>query len=84
MFFFLKVACPNITGSVQPFRMNTYYPSSSGALTYDALATLGYATAGAIDTTGKVTIDASKSNSIYGKSNTVQPPSLILNYAIKY
>ena len=28
--------------------------------------------------------DASKSNSIYGKSNTVQPPASIVNYFIKY
>ena len=28
--------------------------------------------------------DASKSNSIYNKSNTVQPNSLIFNYIIKY
>lgn len=29
-------------------------------------------------------IDASKSNSIYGNSNTVQPPSIVMNYIIKY
>jgi hypothetical protein len=31
-----------------------------------------------------LTFNASNSNSIYGKSNTVQPPSLVLNYMIKY
>ena len=29
-------------------------------------------------------LDASKSNSIYGKSSTVQPPASIVNYFIKY
>ena len=31
-----------------------------------------------------VNIDASRSSSVYGKYNTVQPPSLVLNYMIKY
>lgn len=32
---------------------------------------------------GLITFDASKSNSIYGNSNTVQPPSICLTYIIK-
>ena len=32
----------------------------------------------------QVSFDASKSNSIYDNSETVQPSSLILNYIIKY
>ena len=28
--------------------------------------------------------DASLSNSIYGNSNTVQPPAVVMNYIIKY
>ena len=31
-----------------------------------------------------IRIDASRSSSIYGKSNTVQPPASIVNYFIKY
>jgi microcystin-dependent protein len=31
-----------------------------------------------------VTFDASRSNSIYGASNTVQPPALTARYIIKY
>lgn len=33
--------------------------------------------------TNTISIDASKSSSVYGKSNTVQPPALILGYYIK-
>ncbi len=31
-----------------------------------------------------IRIDASRSSSIYGKSNTVQPPASLVNYFIKY
>lgn len=31
-----------------------------------------------------LSFDASRSSSIYGKSNTVQPPALIINWFIKY
>ena len=34
--------------------------------------------------TGTIVFDASKSNSIYGNSDTVQPPSICMNYIIKY
>ena len=33
---------------------------------------------------GNISLDASRSNSIYGNSNTVQPPSVVMNYIIKY
>ena len=37
--------------------------------------------AGVIDACG---FDASRASSIYGKSNTVQPPAVCVNYIIKY
>ena len=33
---------------------------------------------------GEITLDASRSNSIYGNSTTVQPPALTMRYIIKY
>lgn len=39
---------------------------------------------GGSDPAWKITLDASKSNSIYGKSNTVQPEALSLLPIIKY
>ena len=33
---------------------------------------------------GLIAFDASRSNTIYGKSTTVQPPAMIVNYFIKY
>ena len=34
--------------------------------------------------TGVIVINASRSNSIYGNSDTVQPPAVVMNYIIKY
>ena len=31
-----------------------------------------------------ISFNTSRSNSIYGNSNTVQPPSVVMNYIIKY
>ena len=33
---------------------------------------------------GGFSLDASRSNSIYGNSDTVQPPAVVMNYIIKY
>lgn len=33
---------------------------------------------------GNITFNASKSNAIYGNSNTVQPPALAAKFLIKY
>ena len=38
---------------------------------------------GNMDSYGEVSFDASKSNAIYGNSDTVQPPSVVLLYIIK-
>ena len=43
--------------------------------------------AGEFDTksrTGIINLNASRSNSIYGNSDTVQPPAIVMNYIIKY
>ena len=77
---------PNITGSIYNF---LYFQDSgnSGAMysgnmfenpesSYSAPHTPG--------TWGSIAFDASKSNSIYGSSSTVQPPALTMRYYIKY
>lgn len=86
MFFFLKFACPNITGWTLSANTTNSDPAYySGALSTQDIAlyrvtnsgTLGYAK-------NQLNLDASKSNPIYGNSSTVQPQSLILNAIIKY
>lgn len=39
---------------------------------------------GNTDSYGEVSFNASRSNSIYGNSDTVQPPAVVMNYIIKY
>ena len=46
----------------------------------DTNSTLG----GAVSNLDRIGLDASRSSSIYGASNTVQPPALVLLPQIKY
>jgi microcystin-dependent protein len=71
---------PNITGQVN--LCGAWYGISSSG----ALYTSGTSNApSGNDTTGTgVYFNASRSNSIYGNSSTVQPPALCLNFIIKY
>jgi microcystin-dependent protein len=71
---------PNITGTF--YHDTNAKAGLSGAFTYKGTGRQNLAN----DTptnSGLVTFDASKSNSIYGNSNTVQPPAVCLNYIIK-
>ena len=86
-FGYIEAGLPNITGS---FRVTNQWPSNnrvaSGAF---QLPTGVYGTnmAGNGGTTAEgfdYSIDASKINSVYGDSNTVQPPSVKVIFIIKY
>ena len=70
---------PNITGW---FGAEGGKRDAKGALSIESYSSWsygGYAAAG-----HKVTLNASRSSSIYGNSTTVQPNSLIFYYIIKY
>ena len=84
---------PNIVGSVT-FR-KSYSGTSAYAAIYDNTGSLvdggdGSAAGGnELSSQGggagqKLNIDASRSNAIYGSSDTVQPPALTMQYIIKY
>ena len=72
---------PNITGSAA----NTAFwnASNSGALAFVSNGSM-CSVAGSEHDQGNITIDASKSSSIYGGSTTVQPKSLTVRAIIKY
>lgn len=70
---------PNITGSFS----NAPAYSAGGAFTSEINANQAIAS-GSYYNTYTTTFDASKSNSIYGNSNTVQPPAVTMRYIIKY
>lgn len=75
----ISAGLPNITGS---------YPVTQGFNTSSAGALYGDGTitgASGVDNNGSILrIDASRVNSIYGASDTVQPPTISLTPQIKF
>ena len=85
----IAAGLPNITGSAFSAGLGREATTSTFTGAF-ATSTEGNATVqgGADNTAGKfngtLRIDASKSNSIYGKSTTVQPPSKGVHVCIRY
>lgn len=81
----IKAGLPNITGTNHPYGVEAAYSAYSvyeGAfyLSSETGATNGYNhTVNSAQGVAKIKFDASKSNSIYGSSTTVQPPALAVN-----
>ena len=75
---------PNITGKVGRYNLNTTY--AEGALTYSDNQEIDVPFQPGVNhaTYTNIALDASRSNSIYGNSTTVQPPALTTRYIIKY
>ena len=70
---------PNITGW---FGAEGGKRDAKGAFSIESYSSWSY---GSYTAAGhKVTLNASRSSSIYGNSTTVQPNSLIFDYIIKY
>ena len=77
----MQAGLPNITGKAGYFRSGTW--ESEGALTSDgAVARVAASGWTAEGNNALVTLDASKSNSVYGRSDTVQPNSIKYPYII--
>lgn len=75
-----EAGLPNITASVYTDRSR--FSSSSGAF---YIVNSGTQERGGIGSgNGTLNFDASRSSSIYGKSSTVQPPSTLVRFLIKY
>ena len=80
----IEAGLPNITGTAYNILMGLNdTPYGSGALDADKTGNEGVSGSN-YNRRGNITFNASKSNTIYGKSNTVQPPAIIVNYFIKY
>lgn len=76
-----EAGLPNITGT---FYHDTNATSSlSGAFSYTRGSFINLQNDAVNKNSGYVSFDASKSNPIYGNSNTVQPPALTMVYIIK-
>lgn len=77
-----EAGLPNILGSFNAqITDGLTTPSSSGALYHAGQGSNGFFGAG---TGYRIQFDASRSNPIYGNSDTVQPPAITMNVFIKY
>ena len=76
----LAAGLPNITGNMH---IQADIPEATGALYITSTNNTGQRSDGN-QNGDRFAFDASRSNSIYGKSDTVQPPALTMRYCIKY
>lgn len=74
---------PNITGKAIGMISSESGNSGTGAIRFDQKGNY-FSTATAKYDNKAISFDASKSNSIYGASTTIQPPALTMRYIIKY
>ena len=75
----IEAGLPNITGD-STASSETYYGSNSGCFYLNGLRA---STDGHKFKVSSVSFDASRSNSIYGRSSTVQPPALVVNIWVR-
>ena len=79
---YIEAGLPNINGFLPSIFGWNATSSPTGAFTAEQKGGAGYS-AGS-DNKWDITFNASRSNSIYGNSNTVQPPAITVNVLIKY
>lgn len=81
----IEAGLPNITGSVSTGGSYSTYNLTGVFLGSTNGGGTGATHASAYNgQTQHLKFDASNSNAIYGKSTTVQPPAIVVNYFIKY
>ena len=81
-----QAGLPNITGNFNAqgnSNAGRFTDKASGAF-YTNTPYSGNVNSGVGDISGGYSFDASRTNSIYGKSNTVQPPALQMIPQIRY
>ncbi len=84
---YLNAGLPNITGNITNFMKGLYYADGAIVQEMEQTENIGAVLKeyGSPQNPYKMfRLDASRSNSIYGSSNTVQPPALTLLPCIKY
>ena len=81
----IEPGLPNITGKFSAYEFTAYSNSSvrgEGALYPTGEAWFG-GNKGSSDQSAVLGLDASRSNALYGKSSTVQPPALVVNIWVR-
>ena len=82
----MQAGLPNITGNTNTLHVQPLAAiwSGNGALGLQHDAVAEGVNNGAANAATKITFNAGLSNAIYGASNTVQPPALVLIPQIKF
>ena len=81
---YLSAGLPNVTGSITPAYELNGIKNPTGAFRVEDSG-VNNESPGSSNTKGKTyTFDASRSNSIYGAADTVQPPAVMMRYVIVY
>ena len=84
-FGYIEAGLPDITGTIYNVAGGAdLRPTANGAFTVSdsGYTQFGFGGRGCLD--ADVSINASKSNSIYGKSSTVQPPAIKVRVITRY
>lgn len=84
---YIEAGLPNITGSLKYFSERAVWGREAGGAfeEYDSIdMKIPNVLQSGTNDAYYFNFNASLSNSIYGKSNTVQPPAVCVNYIIKY
>ncbi len=82
---YIEAGLPNITGSIPGTVLdNRYAGSGCFAGSYAGSGPIRDDSSGNTRRGSVIYFSAANGNSIYGKSNTVQPPAICCNYLIKY
>ena len=80
----IEAGLPNITGDIYLVRRGgAQTVGNSGALYYKNYWNASVKSGAGDDWGANVGLDASRSNSIYGRSSTVQPPALVVNIWVR-
>lgn len=82
-FGYISAGLPNITGALYSVRGSDGVSTASGAL-YNSAGAVNGCNSGSSASCKNIHIDASRSSSIYGKSSTVQPPSVKVRVKTRY
>lgn len=80
----MSAGLPNITGEFGAQGSTSFVSVGTGAFRVAQIGRIDGDYSDQDNYSLKQSFDASRSNSIYGNSNTVQPPAICMNYIIKY
>lgn len=82
-FGYINAGLPNITGALYSVRGSDGLSNATGAL-YNVAGANNGCNSGSVASCKDIWFDASRSSSIYGKSSTVQPPSVKVRVKTRY